>query len=681
MPSAAAMPQRRGAAGGDAAAELSLREGLRELLNRVDRSAGGTYGGGGGGRGGSANRGGGHRSNGTGLQYNSAGSTRRMGTAAGVAGERRPQLGDWVCSACGFGPNFARRRNCFECRRPRSPRGDGATRANGNGGGLQRGPINAEGLRPVLGRRGPSPGRNNGPSNLHHEPTFRVPGASVAARAAAATTTGVPTASTGNRGEQAQGRVVSDGTSTGPGDPVGGGQHTSDVDADGFQMVHRRGWKKGKMEQGTGNTGGCPAHQAAADKGSGSSDDRGGDGAGGEATAGEGGDAPTPTMLHQEWHDEIALVKRLKQQGIADDHPAMRAACSARDTAEQRWRKAKDPTPASVRLSRAQSKLDKAINAQAETRRAMLDLEKDFRGKQAVLQARLDEETARVRTRRQQLDEVQEELASDGRGGRARAEQGAAVRQVHGALCNEVAPTIATLIEQLDSATPAWAMLNGLLSTLTTSKALLERAIPTQGAQAFVISDDADGADEMARDGRDDDVGTEWSESHEVLGGGGGADDGDPRGDDDCARADDDMGVDAGDWWEESHHQWQRSTRWQPAGYGKWARSSWADSWEREYGQEEGAEEQPPAARRRLDDRPNAAAGAGAVAATPAAEGDATDAEQRIRQHRARVDLIIERAIEAGIQPITPLGEDLHILDPHALDAWVAEHFPGALQG
>jgi hypothetical protein len=101
----------------------------------------------------------------------------------------------------------------------------------------------------------------------------------------------------------------------------------------------------------------------------------------------------------------------------------------------------------------------------------------------------------------------------------------------------------------------------------------------------------------------------------------------------------------------------------------------------KEYGQDDGAGEQPPAARRRLEDRPSAAAGAGAAAAAPPAEGDATDAEQRIRQHRARVDLVIQSAIDAGIQPITPLGEDLHVLDPHALDAWCAEHFPEVVQG
>ncbi len=504
----------------------------------------------------------------------------------------------------------------------------------------------------------------------------------MAARAAAAPTPGTATAGAASRTGLAQSNPAAANHRVGAAGAAGSDRPTTEVDAEGFQMVHRRGWRKGRADasQGDDDAGDATTHQAAAELGATTSEDQAGGGNGDGANDGDGGEAPSPGMLHQEWHDEIALVKRLKQQGIADNHPAMRAACCARDAAEQRWRKAKDPTPASVRLSRAQSKLDKAINMQAETRRAMLELERDYKEKLAMLQEKMDEDTARVRNRRQQLDDVQEELTSEGCGGRARAEQGAAVRKVHGALCNEVAPTIATLIEQLDSATPAWGILNGLLSTLATSKTLLEKAIPTKGTQAFVIADDADVADDMARGGGDDDVDSEWSESHELRDGGGDGNGHGHRGDDAYAHADDDMGVDSGDWWEDSHHQWQRSTHWEPTGYGKWARSSWADSWEQEHGQAADDGEQPPAARRRLDERPSAAGGAATAAAATAGEGGTADTEQRIRQHRERVDIIIKSAIDAGIQPLTSLGEDLHVLDPHALDAWVAENFPEAAQ-
>ncbi len=197
------------------------------------------------------------------------------------------------------------------------------------------------------------------------------------------------------------------------------------------------------------------------------------DGGGGD----EGDAAPSPGDLHQSWQDELALVKRLRLQGLPHDHPAMQAACRARDDAEKDWRDAEDPTPPSVRLARAQAKLDRAIALQADTRQAILDCEKAHRERMEVLQSNMDEDQERVRARRSQLEQVQEEVGTEG-GGKARAEQGEAVKQVHGTICNVVAPTIAALIEQLDSATPAWCVLNGLLGSLSSSKALLEKQSP-----------------------------------------------------------------------------------------------------------------------------------------------------------------------------------------------------------
>ncbi len=405
-----------------------------------------------------------------------------------------------------------------------------------------------------------------------------------------------------------------------------------------------------------------------------------------DASGDDPGAAPSPGDLHQAWQGEMALVKRLRQQGIDDGHPAMLAACQARDAAERKWREAKDPTPPTLRLSRAQAKLDRAIHLQAESRMALTEHERAFKERQAVLQARLEEDTARVRARRQQLEDVQEEIAMQGRGGKARAAQGTAVRQVHGTLCNEVAPTIATLVEQLDSATPAWAILNNLLATLTSSKALLEQAMPAQGTQAFDIADDADDhahGDEC--DGHGGWDGSEWSESHEVMDA---ADDGvGDRGGGNVDATDDgmDVGDGGGSWWGGADGHWQRTARWAPSGYGKWSRTSWADSWEYEQQGGRGScdddRDQPPPARRRLDDRNEAAAGPTSPAAAATDEGGASDVDLKARTHRERIELVTQRAIDAGIQPLTSQGDDLRVLDPNALDAWVAEHFPEQAQG
>ncbi len=148
--SSSAMPPRQGTADEGDGAEIILRQGLRELLDRVERGTGANSSGG---RGRTTGRNDGPQGNGAGGRPNSNKSARNMGHTAAAAGERRPQPGDWTCGSCGFAPNFARRRNCFDCRRPRSPRGDGGVaRAGSSGGGLSRGPVNANGLRPILGR-------------------------------------------------------------------------------------------------------------------------------------------------------------------------------------------------------------------------------------------------------------------------------------------------------------------------------------------------------------------------------------------------------------------------------------------------------------------------------------------------------------------------------------------------
>jgi hypothetical protein len=130
------------------------------------------------------------------------------------------------------------------------------------------------------------------------------------------------------------------------------------------------------------------------------------------------------------------------------------------------------------------------------------------------------------------------------------------------------------------------------------------------------------------------------------------------------------MGTD--NWWDKSTGRWDAGTRWEECGHGKWTRSSWADSWEQE--QEAGGS---AVARRRLEPAPPPSA----TAASDDPLDEAAAAEQRKRQHGERVQRIILAAIDAGVQPVSGTGEELHLLDPHALDAWAAENLPGSTFG
>ncbi len=453
--------------------------------------------------------------------------------------------------------------------------------------------------------------------------------------------------------------------------------------------------------RGRGGTSGAPT----AEGGPGGGEQGLGGGAQRGDDCGEAGDAdaeaddgvgmegqPTTDDLHRAWLGEVALVKRLRGQGVSDCHPVMRAACDSREAAEKAWRGSREPAPASVRLGRAQAKLDRAVALQAEARQAMLEAEREHQARMSALQATMDDCTGRVRMRRQQLREVQQEVgAGSGQATEMQRAQRAAIRQVHETLCGDVGPTIASLVEQLDTGAPAWAALNGVLGKLAASKATLEEA-SSRPADSFDIGDGDDAGED----------GSVWSESRELSdhhGGGGGP------------------GERWQAWMEGQHHdaeqdlmdtdepadsptrRWGGNARWQACGHGNWARASWADQMEAEGDGQDGADGgdgQPPAARRRLEgaDCDQAAKGAGDASRQqqqqPASQeagasgsgGGPVEGCGTVQQARGlstRLDQIVTMAVQAGVTPLTRQGEELHKLTEAQLEAWVAECLPAAL--
>ncbi len=683
------MPHRRNGGGDDGDANAMLRRGLRDLLDKVDRAAAGSNGDASGGRtngarGGSRGREASRRSN--------DGRTGPAGRAGAAGGNRPAQEGDWTCGVCHFCPNFARRRTCFKCGRQRSPRAAGRPAAANGPGSLTKGPIGAGGMRPLLGARNEARGATAGASkDADRAPSYRVPGASVAARVGAATACGAPQG--GAKGGS------SGGTATPPMADVnsrcaaaGSRTRGGTVDDEGFQRVERRNARKGDASTTAGSDDSVGTRQADDDTGR-QEGDRDTTATEGDRDDGDAEGTPTTAELQQAWLDEVALVRKLRSQGVQAGHPAMRAACAARDAAEQTWRGSKEPAPASVRLGRAQAKLDRAVELQADARSAILEAEKEHKERMAVLQATMGECTERVRLRRQQLRDVQREVGAGGGGvhdGRQAKAQQAAIRLVHQTICTEVGPTIAALAEQVDTEAPAWTALNSLLGKLSASKAALEGAVGPQGADHFDIGEPHH--DEW-------EGGSEWSESHELggqarEGGAGGRDDGNDDGHwgqrpgqsswgDGAVDHDDefDQSMGTGDWWDGPARRWGEGARWQPSGHGKWRRASWAEQTEDEMRGSDDGDGQPAAARRRLGSAPAEWQGGEARDGGTAAEAHVQrdDPEDSKRRHAQRLDQIIGMAVDAGVTPLSQSGEDLRLLDPHQLDAWVAENLPSAL--
>ncbi len=662
----AAMPQRR-AAGSDS--DAGFRDRLFAFLERERRDGdGGSHGRAG--RGGSRGR---------------DPSARGAGGRSTAAEPRQPRQGDWRCK-CGFSPNFGHRRTCFSCGKPR---GDAAAAGGTRGTGSLLGPIGAGGLRPQLawGKAKPAAA-----AARDDAPSYRVPGASVAARASATQLTGAQR--TAALGAAVASKPPTSGKAKVAGaaaSPAGG----SGSDDEGFHTVPPRG--NSRRKAGGGGGAGVAEGDAGDDDAMGDADGattrepaaEGTDGAGGEGD-GDVEDAPTPAQLRRRWQEEVAVVKHLGLQGLPADHPAMEAACQARDSAERAWREAKDPTPLAVRLSRAQAKVDRAVALQADTRAAMQKLEAEYKAQLAVLEAKLAEDQDRVQLRRRQLEEVQAEAGAGTGGGSGVHREGmAAARRVHSTMCNEMAPAVAALVEQVDSGSPAWQMLNSLLCQLATSQHELQQAFEPQapgGQQQHSQQQqqrrqpcEYDIGDGRSQDQRADGEDSVWSESHDLHGQVGTGDGNDewgpwsypPR----DAEGDQPMG--SGEWWDEP--RWRTKSRWHPNGYGQWTRSSWADQWEEEYQCDDGAEQ--GAAKHRRTQEP-APAPASAAAETADASGATTDgdpeaaAAARLRHYNERVAAIIARAIELGIQPLTDEGEDLQLLSPGQLDAWVAAKLP-----
>ncbi len=662
------MPQRR--ADSDDR-DASFRDRLFAFLERDRRGDVG------GGRGGA-------RSGGSRGRDPPARGARGKSTAADAQSARQ---GDWRCT-CGFFPNFGHRRTCYSCGKPRA---DLARGGGGRSAGSLLGPVGAGGLRPQLAWASAKAAATTARDSA---PTFRVPGASVAARASAARASGTQRAAkpggainTASEGGQA----LAAGSAVPPTDDLDG-------DDDGFQTVPPRGRARKKLGGG-GGPGGATADaddDDAMDDGDGATtrqlppegadgEDGGGDA---DATA-----APDPAQLRRRWQEEIAVVKALGQQGLPEAHPALVAACSARDAAERAWREAKDPTPLSVRLSRVQAKLDRAIALQADTRAAMQKLEGEYKAQLAVLEEKMAEDRERVRLRRQQLEQVQAEAgAGVGGGDEAQHAGRAAARKVHNAMCNQMAPAIAALVEQVDSESQAWQVLNGLLCQLATSQHELQQAFepqaPSRPQQQRSQSQQQQqrpstydiGDNSVHEHGADGDA-SDWSESHDLRGQVNAAADNDgwgpwtyPPAD---AAQDQDQTMGSDEWWDEP--RWKARTRWSPGGYGQWTRSSWADSWEEEH--QDADDGGQSAAKHRRTHEPAPApvtVAAESSAAGSAAAGGETEvaAAARLRQYNEKVEAIITRAIGLGIQPLTDNGEELQVLSPAQLDEWVAAKIP-----
>ncbi len=470
-----------GAVGGDGAEMVSVAQ-LRRLLGIQGDAAQGS---GGGGKGAADRR-----------PRERRDRRQQRGAPGGGGGGPEGREGDWSCGACAFAPNFAWKTRCFNCgaARPREQRAT-AGRAAAGRSGVDRGPIGAGGARPLL-----STFSSRAAAAAAGAPTFRPAGVSVAARAMAR----IPAVPSGAGGAerrqgagqqpqqqraQAQAQHACGGAQPPPAAAAasgkGGHLHgaSSAPSAAPVAAQRRPRWADDvppcdrREEDDDDVYMDADALDADAEPEEEEWDDDGQD----ELEA-------TPEQLRQTWLAECRAVKALESQGRHSASAALAAARDARDEAEAAWRRAMGPTPVSVRMGRAQQRLDKAARALEKSRLDLVAFDEEMDKRRAALQQRIDEAEDRYWARSGQLDELHAE-AGELAAGTAAAH---AARRAGDGACDDVAADLQALAESLPEESEARCSVNLILAKLAS-------VAGPSGPQRFDIADAGQGGRDGAR--------------------------------------------------------------------------------------------------------------------------------------------------------------------------------------
>ncbi len=386
---------------------------------------------------------------------NAGGGWRRGGGGQGGGGSNRGRPGDWTCPECDAFPCFAAAQRCFRCRAPRRDRPSGAAAgrpraAAGNGGGagagrlaggvapsLYLGPVGAGGSRPLLG------GRAGVGSGTESAPSYRVPGASAAARAEEARAQSAPVATATAR----------EGTT-----------NADDDDGGAFQTVPRGRGAKPAMAQGTGSAAALRTSKSWAalaeeedddrcDIDDGEGDNHPGDDDGDDTEWGsppqqaDGTDQAVEGLSEAQlkglWVSHCNAVKTLERDRSVLPE-VLASVKQQRDAAERRWRAAKSPHPLHKRLRWAENDVRAAAAKEEARRRELEDHLAQAAARTREIEQRLAIDAARTQRKRDALAAVQREASLGACGGTERAARVA----VEG-IASDIGPALTAIIERL----------------------------------------------------------------------------------------------------------------------------------------------------------------------------------------------------------------------------------------
>ncbi len=393
-------------------------------------------------------------------------------------------------------------------------KGQVGTKAHAFGEGrAARGPIGADGNRPLLGTHGRGP--HVGTAGGGHVKG----GLGVSACNGKGPRWGIAGGDAiGQQGSRdLGGKRSADGTMGGVGKAAATGEDGKGrcawtrpqtiLDGDGYELVQPRRVRADKGTPKGGEEGGKPQHTPTS-KGGGdgattaatarrlwsdddSDDDAGhleGDDGGGDWEEEGVAEAPDPRELRTVYEEYARTVRELEKKG--NQGPALDTLRQARDEAEDNWRRAKAPAPLPKRMDWAETKLRRAQTALTRARLELDRFDEDTDRRRAELLGRIGEAEAWHQWRKRQLDELHAEAAGKAPGyqGGGPGSEGAAV--VREKLRGHVLPEMQAILEEVQEGTRVHERLVLLVAGLAEAEAKLGGQEGGDGPTHYDLYDD-----------------------------------------------------------------------------------------------------------------------------------------------------------------------------------------------
>ncbi len=354
-----------------------------------------------------------------------------------LSGNARARPGDWRCSSCNAFPCFAKTSACFRCRAPRrdarAPNLARGPSAGGRGelsGAVGRdaylGPIGANGSRPLLGAR------TGSAAKVEASPTFRVPGASVAAKVEDAR----------QRSGNDDGFQPARRPRAAPAAAAAATVATVDAQAPASRVATRNSWAALTEEEEQEDQ--LAMDEEDADDGDACMDEVQGDTRGDDRRDDEEADEPSEEELKSTWLELSALLRRLEKSEHPTPPGVLASVRTQRDEAEQRWRAARTPHPLHKRLRWAENELRAAEAKEATRRRELEEHLEQTALRTREIEGRLQVDEARTARKRAALQALHREGAIH-----ERPEMEKAARVAIAGIGTDIAPALSAIIEQL----------------------------------------------------------------------------------------------------------------------------------------------------------------------------------------------------------------------------------------